>query len=440
MKKILSLILICSMCLCLFSCMPNLKKYAIRFADGEVSLTDADAKDPEYVAFIGKLSKFAARLSASVWSDRGNGTNFCISPIAVYMELALACECSDGETRDELLSAVGVTYEEVERFTSYLYSFTNRTFTYTDDSDRIQKAATGKLSSSLWLNTSLLYSPSRVERLASLYNSDVYAASFSSGDAGKMINQYIEYKTSGTTAGDLKISKDTSIAMISTFYLSEVWNSIGKSLTQSLETYDFLETDGNKVKLQMLRSGYSDGRVVETESFSSFFIETEHGYRLHFIVPKDDHQLKNVFTADVISYVLSVKDHGHIDSSARQLHHTRVIFPAFQASFSGDLSGVLKDTFGIKSLFDSEGCDLSGITQQDAYLSSLLHAAAIKIDRSGIDGNPVTLPTTPSTPSLPDYDEYEDIYHELTVDRAFGFVLTDAYGAVLYSGVMSNFE
>lgn len=420
--------------------MPNLKKYAIRFADGEANLTDADAKDAEYIAFIGKLSKFAARLSASVWSERGNGTNFCISPVAVYMELALACECSDGETRDELLSAVGVTYEEVERFTSYLYSFTNHTYTYTNEDDKTQKAATGKLSSSLWLDTSLLYSPSRVERLASIYNSDVYAASFSSGDAGKMINQYIEYKTSGTTKGTLNISKDTDIAMISTFYLSEVWNAIGKSLTQSLETYDFLETDGNKVKLQMLRSGYSDGRVVETDSFSSFFIETEHGYRLHFIVPKDDYKLKSVFTAEVISYVLSIKDHGHIDVAARQLHRTRVIFPAFEASFSGDLSGVLKDTFGIKSLFDAERCDLSGITQQKVHLTSLLHASEIKVDRSGIDGKPATLPTTPSTPSLPDYDEYEDVYHELMVDRAFGFVLTDAYGTVLYSGVMSNFE
>lgn len=436
MKKSIALIIILS--LSLFSCMPNLKRFAVSFADTKAQPSESELRGEEYGEFLASLENFGAKLGVSLYGERGSGANFCISPVAVYMQLALACECSEGETREEILSALGLTYEQVQRFTSYLYSVCNREFTYTDEDDKKQVAASEVLSSSLWLDDSLPYASSKVGTLTSLYGSDVYAASFFAGDAAKMINQYLEYKTGGVFGGSTKYAKSTRLAFVSAFSLSEIWNGLGKSLTSTLETYSFTESDGTVLKLQMLRSGYADGRAMETESFSSFFVETEHGFKLYFIVPKDGYQLKNVFTASNISRVLSVDDYGYLDSEEGKLHHTRVIFPAFEAKFNGDLSSVLGKSFGIESLFDEQGCDLSGISAGGAYCGSLMHSVSLKIDKSGIgDAEPITL--TPShSYSGPDY--YEDIYHELMVDRAFGFVLTDSYGTVLYSGVINNFE
>ena len=31
-----------------------------------------------------------------------------------------------------------------------------------------------------------------------------------------------------------------------------------------------------------------------------------------------------------------------------------------------------------------------------------------------------------------------EVYHDYIVDRAFGFVITDSYGAVLFSGVVNS--
>ncbi len=438
MKKLIALIIILSLSLSLFSCMPNLKKFAVSFANTKAQLSESELRGEEYGEFLSALEKFGAKLGVSLYGERGNGANFCISPVAVYMQLALACECSEGETREEILSALGLTYEQVERFTKYLYSVCNREFTYVDEDDKRKVIASEVLSSSLWLDDSLPYASSKIGTLTSAYGSDVYAASFSGGDAAKMINQYLEYKTDGIFGGSTKYAKTERLAFVSAFSLSELWNGLGKNLTSTLETYDFVESDGTVLKLQMLRSGYADGRALETESFSSFFVETEHGFKLHFIVPRDGYQLKNVFTASNISRVLSVDDYGYLDSEGGMLHHTRVIFPAFEAKFNGDLSSVLGKSFGIESLFDSQGCDLSGISSSGAYCGSLMHSVSLKIDKSGIGGaEPVALTPSPSQ-SGPDY--YEDVYHELMVDRAFGFVLTDSYGTVLYSGVISNFE
>ena len=34
--------------------------------------------------------------------------------------------------------------------------------------------------------------------------------------------------------------------------------------------------------------------------------------------------------------------------------------------------------------------------------------------------------------------EYKEVYHDYIVDRAFGFVIIDSYGAVLFSGVINS--
>ena len=34
----------------------------------------------------------------------------------------------------------------------------------------------------------------------------------------------------------------------------------------------------------------------------------------------------------------------------------------------------------------------------------------------------------------------EDVYHDYVVDRAFGFILTDSFGSVLFSGVINSVE
>ena len=37
-----------------------------------------------------------------------------------------------------------------------------------------------------------------------------------------------------------------------------------------------------------------------------------------------------------------------------------------------------------------------------------------------------------------DVEGYEKVYHDYIVDRAFGFVITDSYGAVIFSGVVNS--
>ena len=436
MKRIIALLLVAVMCIGLVSCMPNLKKFAIRFANDKIGITEDDINSDEYLAFSEKLESFSSKISADIYKKYGANSNFCISPASIYMSLAIAAECSTGETRQEILDALGMSYEELSTYTKYFYSLHNSEYKYLDENGKEGISATETLISSIWLDSSLGYNPSAVEYLASNYNCDVFGASFSSSAAKKMINQYIEYKTDGAIAGNLTIKSNLSFAIISAMALHEIWNDIGKELSLTFDSHNFVESDGTTSSTQLLRGHYSNGKVYESDKYSTFFIESEHGYRLHFIVPTEEYTLKDVFTSNIISEVIARDDYGYIDDENGEINYTRILFPPISSSFSADISELLTQKYGIESLFDEENCDFSTLVTDKVSCNAFLHHNRLNITSGGINSSSVKIKS--STATSPELPEYKEIYNEFLIDRAFGFVLTDENGMILYSGVINE--
>lgn len=434
--KIIALLLVLATCIALCSCMPNLRHFAIQFAQESGELTEEELNDAEYIEFLSKISDFSARLSEKMYRNAGYKKNFCISPIAVYSALAIACESSDGETRDQLLDAIGVTYDEVLKFTNYLNSYANRKF-YCEADGKSDETAHSKLVSSVWLDTSVLYKNGTVDILANKFGCDVYGASFSNGDAQKMINQYVEYKTHDTVKSNLSFDRSTALSIISAYHLKEVWSDIGGELALTLEKYDFENGNESISSINMLKSEYTAGVVYKGTKYSTFFVETQHGFKLHFILPNEGYDADDVFTEGIISQILSRKNFGAIDEEKGTVNYTRILFPSFEASFSGDISKVLAEGFGITDLFDPQKCDLSGLLSSRVHLDKLTHQSELSIGKNGIHASAELF--SPDS-SVPDDSEYTKVYHEFIIDRSFGFILTDDRGTVLYSGVIDNVE
>lgn len=435
-RRAIAMILVFSMCIALASCMPNLKKYALQFADEEVSLSGFDKNAEDYKAFLRKISMFSSKLTFEVNRRNEGKGNFAISPISVYMTLAIACECADGETRQEILDAVGVTYEEVAGFTKYLYAYCNREFSQLNAYDRQEIVALEQLSNSIWLSQGMALKDSGIRNLAKNFNCDVFSVDFQSKDARTIINQYASYKTHEMIDNTVNFPKNTTFALMSVFYLKDIWNEIGKELTYTLEYHDFINYDGSKSSVNLLKSAYSKGIPFTTASYSTFYASTEHGFKIHFIVPAEGYALSEVFTEYVIYNTASRVDYGHVDDTNQRLHNTRVFFPAFSGSYGSDIKGILDEEFGIESLFDPDSCDFSGITSDSVYCNQLTHLCGVEVDASGIDGSSVTIASGGSTSPSP--DQYQNAYHDFIVDRAFGYIITDDMGNILFTGVVND--
>ena len=438
MKKFISLILAITMCLSLSSCAVNPDDYSLAKADEATTVKYTDAKQDGYEEFLDKLDAFAAKLTYEVYADSDKQTNVCISPVSIYMALALATECANGETRDEILNAVGVTYDEVKNFTKVLYAFSNREYYYTNMMNDKKILAFEELANSIWVDREITLKEEGISNLASNYNCDLFSVSFKTGEGEKVINAYIKDKTHGIIDGDVELSPQTLITLINTFYLKEVWNADGDELNFTDKTYDFKNADGSVTNTKLLRGYYFEGNIYEGEGYTSFYTSTEHGFDIKFIVPTDGHTLEDVFTSENIYNINNLGDYGYIDEENKLLHHTRVFFPEYKASFDGDLAKILKNDFGINDLFDFERCDFSSVTDEQLACDGVIHKCSIDVNDKGIEGAAVTV--MPMCGAAGPLDGYEKVYHDYIVDRAFGFIITDSYGSVLFSGVVNSVE
>ena len=438
MKKILSLVLALIMCLGLFSCMPNLKKYVIEYADKKISVDSEFIQSDDYALILDKLNSFSLDLIGSVSGSNNPNSNYAVSPVAVFMSLATACEMASGETRDEILASLGMTYDELKEYTKYIYALCNKEYKYIDSYGTEHISAHEELANSVWLSSDYTYKYENVYSLSKDYNCDVFSISFANGTAKKLINQYIEYKTHGIVKNDVEISKSEGLSVISVYHLKEIWNEFGRNLTQTLEGYNFTNEDGSTVYKQLLKGTYTGGVAYTTSLFTSFAIETEHGYKLYFMIPSSRYTLDDVFTEKNISRMIKRNNSGFIDNTNQVLNYTRVMFPAFSVGFNGDLSENLINDFNILSLFDKEACDLSNIVFEDAWLDKLIHTAQVNVNARGIEGESIDLAQSDKIP--PQLPDYEKVYHDLIIDKAFGFVLVDEGGMILYAGEINNFR
>ncbi len=420
-------------------------KYALALASEKREVSYEESMEAGYLGFLTKLSGFSSELSAALYKKLGaeqnmQDENICFSPVSVYMALALAVECSGGETREEILSALGMSYDEVRAHTATLYSMCNKTFNYTSALGAKKVSAFSELNNSVWLDDSVKVNMNSANSLASKFNADIFAADFESGEADRVIKQYIKDKTHGLIDGDLKMDPETVFALINTFYLKELWDYLSHPLDKTDKKYSFENSDGSTENTYLLKTEYISGKAYEGSNYQSCFARTSHGYNLHFILPSDGVPVSEVFTENNLSAILSLKDYGHIDDENRQLHYTRILFPEFEAEFDGNIEGILSEDFGIDRLFSPEEAEMSALSLESGfnlYCGKVVHKTALKVDEMGIEGASITAMPGAGAAGPP---EYEEVYHDLTVDRAFGFIITDSQGVVLFSGVVNEID
>ena len=308
MKKIISLILILTMCFAISSCAVNSENYSLALAAKAMEVKHSDAKQEGYEEFIDKLDAFAAKLTYEIYADSNKQSNICISPVSVYMALALATECANGETRDEILNAVGVTYDEVKNFTKVLYGFSNREYYYTNMMNNKEILAFEELANSIWVDKNTTLKEDGINNLANNFNCDLFSVNFKTSEGEKAINAYIKEKTHGIIDSDIDLSPVTLITLINTFYLKEVWNEDGDELKFTDKAYDFKNADGSVTNTKLLQGYYFTGNIYEGEGYTSFYTSTEHGFDIKFIVPTDGHTLEEAFTSDNIYNINNLGD------------------------------------------------------------------------------------------------------------------------------------
>ena len=388
-------------------------------------------EEPEVSAAISQSAEvFARRFSESAKDFAAEGENFAVSPVSAYMALSLAAECAAGETREEILSALGVSYETLLADFGDFYRSLNVEYRQ------------GKLllSNSVWINEREQVFDECVNSLAEKYFCYSYMADFTGDNEGanRAVREFVKERTKGLIDKDFNLKKETAFALINTLYLKDVWGE--EPLPETAETYEFTAADGSVREEKFLRGEYRVGRAYEGEGFTSFYMRTQNGYRLQFMLPADGCSAEDIFTAENLKAV-SEADYGGVDEENKILYHTRCIFPGFSASFNEYIKNLLREEFGVRSLFDPDTCDVTALLSDEkradeAYCPMVRHIAELSVGKKGISAAAATL--VPWYGAAGPEAGYEDVYADFVVNRSFGFVIYDPNGVTLFSGIVRN--
>lgn len=380
----------------------------------------------EFTAFKDKAELFAARLATGVYEDYEDSENFAVSPVSVFMALSLAAECAGGDTRGEILSALGVSYDELQANFPTLY----RSLVY----ESKNKSCILDLTNSIWVNEGTPVKQPCINTLSDTFYSYSYAADFlnDNKNANKAISNFVKDKTRGLIDNDFHLSERTLFTLINTLYLKTMWNVYGEDMPMTKE-HIFTAKDGTTTATKLVEGSYFGGRVFETDGYSAFYTATESNFKLKFILPNDGYSVDDVFTAENVATVNAIEDFGEFDEENNVRYETRCYFPEYKCSYDGDLIPVLSKKFGINTLF-GDGCDFSTLTDEPCYCSTVQHVTDLTVDKKGIEGAAVTYISADGSAAPPPVT----IYREFWVDRAFGFIITDPQDVTLFSGMVNS--
>ena len=372
---------------------------------------------------------FSARFAAAAYAARAqNGEqNFAVSPLSAYMALALAAECTAGETQAQLLQALGTDAQALGENFALLYRGVFR------DAERAKVLPTN----SIWLQEGLPFEEACVGALAEKYFCHSYAADFAgrNKEANAALRSFIKEQTKGLIDRSFGLNELTAFALVNTLYLKDVWLQDGGDLALT-EPLPFAQADGSVKKLRMLRGTYTAGRPHEGDGYASFFAELQGGCRLLLLLPDEGKSVGDVFTAGNIAEACAA-DANAAGEDGETLYFTRCIFPAFTAGGSADLKALLEEEFGIGDFFDENACDLSPLLPEanNMCCNSVRQEVQLNVDRKGVEGAAATVISVGPTSAAPGGKE---VYLDFTVDRAFGFILLGADGSVLFAGAVEQ--
>ena len=430
MRKVLFLLVLILLFFGLVGCKNSSEKYQYKAAFEKVSYKYEDIKEEEYLNFFNKVSVFSSRITELIY-ENNDQKNFVISPISIYMALAMAVESSDGTTQKEILEALGLSYEEVSKYTKILYSLCNKEYTTENFLGKEKVVAESILTNSIWIDNDVELIKNGMEKLAENYNTDSYRVPFK--DSISKANKAINDKTKGLIDSLPNLDEETLMVLLNTFYFKEIWNDDGDELKLTSQKYDFTSSSDVVKKVFLLMGKYVNGKAYEDEKYTHFFTTTEHNYKISFIVPKENYDVKDIFLEENLVKIINMKDYKQVDEEKKEQNFTRCFFPEYEAEFDGDIKNEL-EKMGISRLFTPD-CTFGNITNEWIYCNRIIHKTKLKVDRTGILGASIT---ALEMPGAADPGEYKKVYHDYIVDRSFGFLITNPNGVVIFSGVIND--
>ena len=360
----------------------------------------------------------------------GAGGNVVWSPANLYLALCMLAETTDGASRAQVLDLLGLSSAEQARTAA---SALHRALYRDSDTGRTL------LANSLWLNEQLPYHTDTVDALADSCHASVFRAPMGGQATDAAIRDWINAQTNGllqNAAASLKTDPDTLLMLLSTLYFKGTWLDQFEESATSEDV--FTSADGTAQIIGFMRQT-KNGTFYRGERFTAASLPFADGTEMWFLLPDEGARLDDLWqltwnlpmlAIDTSDGCYEMTDFSALARSDYGEIHWRV--PKFDVDSDLDLIPALQ-ALGVTDIFDDRA-DFSPLTDLDAAVSAVKHAARVKVDENGCEAAAFTAVTVEATAARPE----ELPVVEMDLNRPFGFLITGAEGLPLFVGVVNT--
>ena len=368
--------------------------------------------------YEGELNPFFAD-SIRQFLTGSQGQNKIYSPINVYMALGMLAEVTDGESREQVLTLLGLSGVEDLRSQANMIWNAN----YLNDG-----ANTSILASSLWLNVDVNFVQSTLDSLAQNYYASAYQGVMGSDELSRALQRWLSEQTGGLLgeqASGVSLDDDTIMALATTINFHARWND--EFFPEATQSGVFHGTDGD-IDCDFMHEDQS--MYYWGEKFSAVVKYLQSDGNMWFILPDEGVTVDELLQDEqAMEFILGDK-YGWENNEFVTVH---LSVPKFDVSSDIDLVSGLK-ALGVTDVFDPAISDFTPMTPDtgEIYLSQAEHAARVKIDEKGCTAAAYTVMAAAGSAMPPE----EEI--DFVLDRPFIFVITGAGDLPLFVGIVNR--
>lgn len=323
-------------------------------------------------------ASFADRLNSQMPDDE----NYMFSPLSVKMALALAANGAEGNTKQELISAIGA--EDLDKFNRSMAKLIE---TYSK-SEKLQI----KAANAVFVNTDNSpydFSDSYKNTVKKYYNAE--SQKVNNKNAVKTINDWVNDNTNGKIK---KIIDDSDFwaSLVNAIYFKGAWED--KFSKHATKPDTFTSYNGEKTEIDFMnrtdsmRYSKSDkAEIVVLPYMNSFSEMDENG----------EYTEEYLRDSNAAMYLIKCGEDDNVEEIIEnaEFYYQRIKLsvPKFELEYENELSQMLS-YLGIKDAFDKYKADFSGMMNlgkdDSLWIDKVLHKTYIKVDEEGTEAAAVT--------------------------------------------------
>ncbi len=348
-----------------------------------------------------------------------NAENKIWSPVNAYIGLAMTTELTTGQTRQQVLDALGA--EDTDTLRKQVSAVWESV--YQDDSHEISV-----LANSLWLEKGLEYNQDAMDSLAYHYYASVYQGDLGSEKINKDIAAWLNNHTGNflkDSTKNISLSPETIMSLYSTLYFQAKWSD---EFNEGNNTDGVFHGPDGDIQAEYMNKKLKQMDYYWGETFSAVNLYLKNGSRMWFILPDEGRSINDVLNDG--TYMDMVLSNNYDNSKYMKVN---LSVPKFDVASTLDLSTGLKN-MGVTDIFTENVAEFTNLTSDlPLYLTGANQSARVQIDEEGVKA--AVYIELPAAGSAAPPEEIIDF----VLDRPFLFVITSD-NIPLFAGCVNHPE